>query len=962
MSTGSLLHSLRQFAASATRPLRPGWRTLALVVLGSAAANQAHAASYTFRSDTYAWESAANAITWDHACAIKHDDDDQATVNFAGGFTFTFAGTAYSSVRVLSNGALQFGADTGFSRNPTNTTLPIGPTSKHGNCAASATTLTMLAYWDDLDPSANGGGAVTWEQKGTAPNRYLVVSWNAVYQRKTQTPYTFQVILFENGEFKYQYGNTNTTSASATIGVQVSDSDYTLYSFNSGANANGSAIRWTRASAPPAPDHYEISLARNSLECEPSSVTIKACANTSSPCTGTVTNLGGQTATLGTSAGTLAATTLTFDAAGVARTTLSYPLTGNVSAATVTLSAVQTTASNPHQCCPGGASCTVSNSCSTTFNRAGFIIAETAGGVAATLPAQTAGTTSSRYFLRAVKSNGGGGACTAALTGMTTVDWALQCNNPSTCSAGNLMTLTGNSATAINSNPNSGVTNYASLPMTFDAGGNAPFTFSYNDVGLSMLWMSASANPATLTGASNAFVTRPAGFTLSNLRQSAAPNLANPGATDAAGPGFVKAGEAFSASVTSVTSGGAATPNFGRETVPEGVQLQRTLVAPSGGALGTLANASIAGGSFSAGVATPSNLAFSEVGIITLTPGVASGNYLGAGNVSGTASANVGRFSPAQFALSAGSVTHRSGLTCSPASGFTYLGENFRLGFTLTAQNSAGVTTQNYSGGFARFDPALASGFQVAGRDGATAFSTANGRLSLASATGSWNDGIAAVALTANAGRGAAADGPFSAAFGIAPIDSDGVALAPYNMASTAGGSNDRGSVGTVALRFGRLRLANAVGSQTRSLALPLAAQYWSGSNFDTNTLDSCSVIAASAVSFGNLRRTLTTADTALTGSSFALASGLGSLTLAPPSAGRYGTVDVSLSLGSAAVDASCLQPWTPGAGDAASAGANLSFLRGAWCGSAYDQDPSARASFGLYRGSDNMLYQRENY
>jgi len=205
-------------------------------------------------------------------------------------------------------------------------------------------------------------------------------------------------------------------------------------------------------------------------------------------------------------------------------------------------------------------------------------------------------------------------------------------------------------------------------------------------------------------------------------------------------------------------------------------------------------------------------------------------------------------------------------------------------------------------------------------------------------------------------------DGPFSTAFGIAPTDSDGVAVAPYNMPSTSGGSNDRASVVSVDLRFGRLRLANAVGSQTRVLALPLAAQYWSGSTFDVNTLDSCTAVPAAAVSFGNLRRTLTVADTAVSGSSFALSQGLGTLKLAPPSGGRYGTLDVALSLGSAASDASCLQPWVPGAGDAASAGANLAFLRGAWCGSNYTNDPSARASFGLYRGADNVLYERENY
>ena len=204
----------------------------------------ASAASYTFRSDTFSWESAANAISWDRKCTSYPGDDDQATITFSGGLSFPFGGTAYTSVRVLTNGALQFGADTGFMRTYTNTALPAGTASSQSGCARAATERTMMVYWTDLNPTAGGSGNVTWEQKGTAPNRYVVVSWNSVYQYGTSTPYAFQVILFENGEFKYQYGNSNATGSKATVGVQVSTSDYTQYSYNSGYNANGSAIRW----------------------------------------------------------------------------------------------------------------------------------------------------------------------------------------------------------------------------------------------------------------------------------------------------------------------------------------------------------------------------------------------------------------------------------------------------------------------------------------------------------------------------------------------------------------------------------------------------------------------------------------------------------------------------------------------------------------------------------------------
>jgi MSHA biogenesis protein MshQ len=234
------------------RDLLSRWLAPLLAALFVLSATSAQAATYTFRSDSFSWETAANTVTWDRTCTDYPNDDDKATVNFTGGFTFTYAGTAYSSVRILSNGMLQFGADTGFFRNYTNANLPAGNATTQPSCTAGAATNLMMVYWADMNPGASGSGNVTWEQKGTAPNRYFVVSWNSVYQYATSTPYAFQVILYENGQFKYQYGNSNATGSQATIGVQVSTSDYTLYSYNSGYNANGSAIRWFIPSGAPA--------------------------------------------------------------------------------------------------------------------------------------------------------------------------------------------------------------------------------------------------------------------------------------------------------------------------------------------------------------------------------------------------------------------------------------------------------------------------------------------------------------------------------------------------------------------------------------------------------------------------------------------------------------------------------------------------------------------------------------
>jgi len=91
---------------------------------------------------------------------------------------------------------------------------------------------------------------------------------------------------------------------------------------------------------------------------------------------------------------------------------------------------------------------------------------------------------------------------------------------------------------------------------------------------------------------------------------------------------------------------------------------------------------------------------------------------------------------------------------------------------------------------------------------------------------------------------------------------------------------------------------------------------------------------------------------------------GRGLVTLAAPTSGHVGTLDVAILLDTATppVDTSCLKSqagWT--ATKAATVGASQAALRGLWCGAAFS-DPGARATWGLYRGADGVVYQRENY
>ncbi|MDZ4253727.1 MAG: DUF6701 domain-containing protein [Sulfuritalea sp.] len=502
-----------------------------------------------------------------------------------------------------------------------------------------------------------------------------------------------------------------------------------------------------------------------------------------------------------------------------------------------------------------------------------------------TWPLQVAGQNLTGIYITVVNASGVPTRLHASQSRDRNMEFGLSCVDPST-HANRQATFAG--ATLPLCEANGAIPTAWSSPVTvvtFPGGSpssQVSYTFNYPDVGSVKLFMRNNATPSE-TGTSGAFVVKPGGFTLSAIQQTAAPNLANPGAADANGTSFVKAGEAFSVTVTATTIDGlTAAPNYGQETVAEGAKLNLVLLAPSGGAAPALQNAS-AFGSFSVGVASGTTFAWDEVGIITLTPSVGDGNYLGAGDVSGTTTGNVGRFYPDHLETAVTSAMSCGALAFVPAcptgSYLVYSGQGFTTqvtAYTLGGTGVAGITT-NYSA-----TESFSKAVTLTAWDALGSTTQQNPPASGGSLTG---NSIAAASFAAGAASAspvytftATPTAPTNVYF--RAIDTDSVSTLntiPAN--SVEGGAK---------FVNGRLQVENMYGPPPSRLGTKARALYWSGTQWALNTSDTASGAATGNFALGDSGTCVTPIFCGITLLSAALLGTGGEfrLVLTPPTSG----------------------------------------------------------------------------
>jgi MSHA biogenesis protein MshQ len=375
----------------------------------------------------------------------------------------------------------------------------------------------------------------------------------------------------------------------------------------------------------------------------------------------------------------------------------------------------------------------------------------------------------------------------------------------------------------------------------------------------------------------------------------------------------------------------------------------------------------------------------------------------------------LGRFTPDHFDIT-GTVVTRSDLQTVElqSTPFTYMNEPMQLGLTVTAYNQREEVTKNYRGAFASLNT---SNWNLANwtctnlnQTQCMGLSASNGTMlltdrlaiddtaslhSVAPKNTSWNNGSSDFTANITLKRSASPDGPYDALkLGAKPQDSDGVTLPPnaatdtthcVNLNTATGGEASnckfasadetvlRRLLFTTSVRFGRLNLANASGSELLDLPVPVEVQYWNGSSFAVNALDNLTALADTSIVPGNYQGATPpmfraadpktgscSADSTHTG---VVSAGKSCILFGKPSAS--GSFDMLVNLGSAGlVDIHCLSSTLLSSGS--STPATLGYLSGNWCGTAYDRDPTAYITFGVYNGNtkgiNHLIYFRERY
>ena len=772
--------------------------------------------------------------------------------------------------------------------------------------------------------------------------------------------------------------------------VEDSDRDTDTNHINeqAGGLALGGTFKdFTNNCGDPIIDHYEIEHDGSGLTCEAESIIIKACAD--ADCN--TLNLDATDVELAIN-GTV---NKTVTVVGSTDTSFSFSTAGPA-----TLSLDQT-----YECKNGN-----SASCDVIFSDTGFrFFSNTEGTV---IPEQLSakpsniGFNSSILKVQAIKKNPETGACQAAFIDSNTIEMLATCVDPIAC-AGSQVTINNLSAdTPINTLNNAASKTYTGVELDFsnETVNSAEFIFTYPDAGKVQLHArynirDENGDPTGIymLGSSSAFVVRPLGFYIdvADNQKAQSANQVN--------SAFKKAGDDFTTSLTAVQwqasddsdgngipdtganlSDNTTTVNFGNETSSENAIITDSLYLPNPGTEGVLTNVNFT--DFSNGVATNGvnngkSMTYDEVGIVNFTANLTDGTYLGVSDITGV-EPYVGRFIPHHFELTGfdGELKSTCDIT-TPNSEmtFAYIGQMSRASsgkgalqylfqpeVTITPQAKLNTHTQNYTGDFNKLLLNGVSRFKVDNGTGSLVLAPIEDFVKIGA------DNANKVKLTANFTDATLSetDGILSFEYSqednfvytheqnsevtpfIADINLSIASVIDEDDVTADDADGDTGvATDTVItlnpvgkeIRFGRAYLANSFGPETSDLPQPLFMQYLNIAGiYVTNEQDTCTDFNASHITLtsGTLNKSYTSVNTVMGQFDDDLPDGeTRAMFLIAPEAGNQGTIGVEYEI--------------------------YSWLKYDWHWNGvavkeFDENPTATATFGLFRGNDRIIYQRE--
>jgi MSHA biogenesis protein MshQ len=497
------------------------------------------------------------------------------------------------------------------------------------------------------------------------------------------------------------------------------------------------------------------------------------------------------------------------------------------------------------------------------------------------------------------------------------------------------------------------------------------------------------------------FTVRPFGFDIQVT--------ANPAATDHNGASFTKAGEDFEVAVralqwdsgdddgdvggnavgiaddgipdgheaadndpannTPLNDNASVTSSFGNEVSAEAISLSALLNQPSGGNDPGLTGSTTIS-SFVSGSGNTNTVQFNEVGIIEITAEVDDTDYLDIGfattqKIIGK-SGYVGRFYPDRFNVALQAVPLNVPAFNDSCSGFTYQDQPFYYSTSpvleITALSSNGNVTENYGGSFwkltgsnlnrdytdgsavapnASFNPnmTVTGGFTIAGEtdfDGIATFSLISGS---SGDSFSYEKGLPEAEFAADV------DVTFQA---IGFQDTDHTAMNPVCYDATNDGTCDdftHAMIQGTDLRWGRMILNNAFGSELLAIEVPLNVEYYNTDGFEINTADTCTTYDSLDMSFVmGSEEGVMLGDLSLTGSGTTVSGrdDPANSILATNTNNDIGSADVTINLSA--------QDWLQFDWD------DLDMM----ADGPYDGNPTSRITWGIFSGPDEFIYIRE--